>query len=322
MNQNQNGGQSMALPLVVEAGPDRGAASPSGLARYLASAADLIGGELARHGALLFRGFGVDDTEAFAKALAGVGVPLLDYVDGNSPRTKKQKGIYTSTEYPSEHFISLHNELSYCRQWPARLFFCCVIAPTNGGNTLIADSRRVLGALDPDIVARFESRRVRYVRNLHDGHGFGPSWQQTFETTDKAVVEAFCDRAGMTYHWLADNVIRVSQTGPGVIVHPVTGQRVWFNQADQFHPSNHPPEYREALLEMVDGDVCALPTYASYGDGSPIDDRDLEQVRACFRGQTVYFPWQRGDFLMVDNVLTAHGRAPFSGPRKILVAMS
>jgi alpha-ketoglutarate-dependent taurine dioxygenase len=234
----------------------------------------------------------------------------LDYVDGNSPRTKKQAGIYTSTEYPEEHFISLHNELSYCRKWPSRLFFCCVTAPQTGGNTLIADCRRVLEALAPALVARFEERRVRYVRNLHGGYGFGPSWQQTFETTE------------MDCQWLEDDLLRVTQTGPGVLTHPLTGQRVWFNQADQFHPSNHPPEYREALMEMVDGDVGALPTYACFADGSPIEDEDLDQVRACFREQTVYFPWCRGDLLMLDNVLTAHGRAPFSGPRKILVAMS
>jgi hypothetical protein len=29
-----------------------------------------------------------------------------------------------------------------------------------------------------------------------------------------------------------------------------------------------------------------------------------------------------GDILMVDNMLVAHGREPFSGPRKILVAMA
>ena len=57
----------------------------------------------------------------FAKA----GEPKIISLD---PKTKKSKGVYTdkagvytSTEYPPEFFISLHNELSYSTRWPSRL---------------------------------------------------------------------------------------------------------------------------------------------------------------------------------------------------------
>jgi hypothetical protein len=36
----------------------------------------------------------------------------------------------------------------------------------------------------------------------------------------------------------------------------------------------------------------------------------------------VIFPWQRGDILMLDNMLASHGREPFAGPRKVIVAMA
>lgn len=38
--------------------------------------------------------------------------------------------------------------------------------------------------------------------------------------------------------------------------------------------------------------------------------------------EEVAFPWQPGDVLVVDNMLVSHGRRPFSGERRILVAMS
>ncbi len=34
------------------------------------------------------------------------------------------------------------------------------------------------------------------------------------------------------------------------------------------------------------------------------------------------FEWRAGDLLVVDNVLAAHGRMPFSGARRVLLAMT
>jgi hypothetical protein len=36
----------------------------------------------------------------------------------------------------------------------------------------------------------------------------------------------------------------------------------------------------------------------------------------------VKFLWQVGDIYMLDNMLVSHSRAPFTGARKILVAMA
>lgn len=38
--------------------------------------------------------------------------------------------------------------------------------------------------------------------------------------------------------------------------------------------------------------------------------------------ESIYFPWERGDILVLDNVLAMHGRAPFRGNRRILAALS
>jgi alpha-ketoglutarate-dependent taurine dioxygenase len=64
-----------------------------------------------------------------------------------------------------------------------------------------------------------------------------------------------------------------------------------------------------------------LPYNTYYGDGSPIEDEVVDEIREAYRQETVAFPWQAGDVLMMDNMLVAHGRNPFSGTRKILVAM-
>jgi alpha-ketoglutarate-dependent taurine dioxygenase len=38
--------------------------------------------------------------------------------------------------------------------------------------------------------------------------------------------------------------------------------------------------------------------------------------------ETTLIKWQAGDILVLDNVLTAHGQRPFTGPRSILLTMT
>jgi alpha-ketoglutarate-dependent taurine dioxygenase len=273
---------------------------------------------LLEHGALLFRGFPVPSPDVFER-FALVFVPeLLDYVEGSSPRTVLGDGLYTSTEYPPDQLISLHSELSYAHRWPARLFFHCVVAPATGGETPVADCRRVLDLLPPDLVERFAERGVRYVRNMHDGVGPGLSWTTVYETGDRDFVERYCREGDVDFRWRPDGGLRTSQVRPGVVTHPVTGDRVWFNQADQWHPSNLGPELSRAVVAAGRDE---LPLDASYGDGTPFADEELAQVRDAFRRAMVTFPWREGDVLMVDNMRMAHGRMPFTGPRRVLVAM-
>ncbi len=47
----------------------------------------------------------------------------------------------------------------------------------------------------------------------------------------------------------------------------------------------------------------------------------MQEILAVYQACEVSFAWQQGDIVLVDNVLTAHARNPFSGERKLLVAM-
>lgn len=309
------------LPLVVEAPADRGA-GPETLLRYWQESFDQIESKLLEHGAVLFRGFGIAQQEIFHQTVRSLPGRMLDYVDGNSPRTKLATGVYTSTEYPPEFFISMHNELSYSERWPARLFFCCVTAPEEGGETPLADSRSILRNLRPDLVDAFTRKGVKYIRNLHGGRGFGPSWQKTFETEDRPAAEEYFRSSGMQFEWKPDGGVRLWHVRPAVATHPRTGETAWFNQADQFHPSTHPPKIYESLKALYKGKESQMPQNAVFGDDSPIEDWMLDEVRETTRKEIRCFTWQPGDFLMVDNLLVSHGRMPFKGPRKILVAMT
>ncbi|MBF9131536.1 TauD/TfdA family dioxygenase [Plantactinospora sp. S1510] len=272
---------------------------------------------LADRKAVVFRGFGVTP-ESIEPVLDQVVPNRLPYVHGNSPRTKVSGNLYTSTEYPQEFTISMHNEMSYAHHWPKRLVFFCQIAPASGGATPVLDGELWLASLDDEVREAFAGG-IRYVQNLHDGFGFGKSWMDTFETDDRAEVERFLEGTESEWEWGPEG-IRIIQHRPATVRHPITGSEVWFNQADQFHPAGLGDKTASELYDILEPDE--FPQHATFADGSPIPDRYVEHIQNRGLELAVDVPWQPGDLMLIDNILVAHGRRPFEGSRRVLVAMS
>jgi len=302
-----------ALPLLIE--PAGAGCDP----REVFDAIDhCVRTHLDRLGAILFRGFDFSGDDALHAFVASFGDPLLDYEFGSTPRSALGKGVYTSTEYPAHQSIPLHNEQSYARRWPMRIWFQCRLPAAEGGETPIADSRAIHRLIDPRIRRRFSEKGLMYVRN--SGNGLDVPWQQVFGTADRAAVEAYCRANGIACEWKKDGELRTRQVCQATAVHPRTGDEVWFNQAHLFHVSALDAALRETLLDLVEPDD--LPRNVYYGDGSPIEEVVLDEIRAVLDSRTIVFPWQQDDVLMLDNMLVAHARAPFRGPRKVVVAMA
>jgi alpha-ketoglutarate-dependent taurine dioxygenase len=277
--------------------------------------------ELRRHGALLFRGFGfaeLEEFESFSRALC----PALQssYAGGNSPRHRVAGAVFTSTEYPKAERISLHNEASYLKEMPRVIMFFCQRPASTGGQTPVADCRKILAGVRDDVRRRFIEKKVRYVNNLHGGDGVGRSWQQAFESEDRAVVEQRLREGGYDYRWKPDGSLQTSMVCAAVARHPETGEESWINQAEQWHPSGLPPRTRRALQSLMSEED--FPHNATFGDGSPLSEPELEHIREVMRAEEKVFEWQAGDVLVCDNLLVAHGRLPYEGERRVLVSLA
>ena len=273
---------------------------------------------LARHGALLLRGLNLQSTADFETVARTISPRLIEYGERSSPRTRISRGIYTSTDHPPDQPIVLHNEQSYTLNWPMKIWFYCAQPAATGGRTPLADSRKILKRLRPEIVERFEQKQIMYVRNYNPGVGL--SWREAFQTDDRAEVERYCAQEEIDVEWRDDDRLRTRQVRPAVRIHPDTGERVWFNHAMFFNLSSLEPAARETMLAVVDESEVPFNTF--YGDGAPIEPSVMDEIRSAYNSETVKFDWQRGDLLLVDNMLVAHGREPFTGDRRVLVAMA
>ncbi|HVW27203.1 MAG TPA: TauD/TfdA family dioxygenase [Polyangiaceae bacterium] len=289
---------------------------------------------LLEHGGILFRGFPLEGAADFSDAIEAIGTgSSVNYIGGDSPRTKVTGAVYTSTEAPPAVKIPLHNELSFVRHFPKHIYFYCDVPPADKGETILGDARRIYRALEPNVRDRFMQRGLKYVscyygdswvmdlvNSLQPSH---KSWRQVFETDDPKEVERLCREHDFDYAWHDSSWIRICQTRPAAMAHPETKEWVWFSQA-------HLYDFNPRLLGAWRW-VAAKAFYAQphtrlhevfYADGGKIARRDLYHIMDTLDRNTVAFPWKRGDMLMLDNVLAMHGRATFAGKRRILAAMT
>jgi alpha-ketoglutarate-dependent taurine dioxygenase len=309
--QLQAGGHAPGSPAVFTASREGVA-----LSEWITVSRPQLNEQLLSHGAVLLRGFQIGTAANFAQAVSHIGGAAIEYTERTTPRRQLLPGVYTSTEYPSDQEIFFHNENAYASSFPTHLYFWCETPPASDGYTPLADCRRVLSELPHEIVEAFERRGVYYRRTFRAG--LGVPWQQAFGVANRSELEDRYTPAGYCFEWHDAELVASLRT-PAVTVHPTSGQRSWFNHAALFHRAALAPALRTALRTLGDE---RLQVESFFGDGDPIPDVWIERIRATYRAQSSHFAWRADDLLVVDNRTLAHGRTPFTPPRRINVAMT
>ncbi len=268
---------------------------------------------LHQNGAVLFRGYDIQSADEFNAVVGDVFDEKIEYKKRTSPRTEVHKNIYTSTDHPSDQPIHMHTECSYANSWPQYIAFFCLIPPEQGGETPIADERLMLQYLRKSTIETFRRKKIKYVRNIMEGIGL--SWQQVYQTNDKLEVEALLKQEGVEFEWRGENHLHVSWVRDAFYTHPVSKDLCWFNHMYFGNSQLYDP----IVLEVIPEDELPFATY--YGDGTTIEPSVIEEVTNAYELAKQQFSWQKSDLLLLDNMVYAHGRNPFEGDRKILVAM-
>lgn len=288
------------------------------IARWYGDNEQQIQSDLYTHGAVLFRGFRVSGQSEFEQFVHVAIQETAAYIEGATPRTQLTKGIYTSTEFPSDQEIAPHNELSYVMHPPDKISFCCLVAPQKGGQTQMVDVGRVYERVDPELIRQFEARGGWLLRRSYDGD-FGPTVHKAFGTDSLDEIQAYCEGANIRLEVGADGKVVTEQVRPVVHRHPRTGAPVWFNHVAFWHPSSLPASVRARFDEIFS--VRDFPYSTYFGDGTPIPDAHIAALRQAYSDEEVKFTWRPGDILLLDNWRVAHGRKAFVGERKVIVAM-
>jgi alpha-ketoglutarate-dependent taurine dioxygenase len=317
-------------PLFVEPVDRQRSADLSEFLDWLKAKREALEAALLVHGAVVFRGFPFRETEDFERLVDLYPPHSQSYAGGGALRKAIKGRVMETTRIAPSVYLKMHQEMSYLPKNPRLLTFFCRKPAESGGATVIADMRRVTAALPRELLHKFEEKGVRYMRNLlspdvHDertnplfGHN---NWVANFGTSDRAAVEEACRERGLKFAWRDDGSLDISNQIAGVTRHPVTGERLYFNQAHVMIARHHAYGAEDfARLNAVYGD-SPRGYDAAFGDGTAISDSELDSIYAALEDEAIAFPWQAGDVMFVENKLVAHGRHPFTGQRDVQVAL-
>lgn len=277
---------------------------------------------LKRHSVLYFRGFAADNATAkdfAAYVTEGFGLTPFPYKLGNAVRRQIVGDVvFTANEAPPERVIPFHHELAQTPSYPSCLLFFCDVPAGTGGATPVAFSPAVLNALRSDaprLVDTLQKHGVVYSRTMtrHDRpeSAIGRGWASTFGATSRSDVETILHSRGYSWHWhggAEDAVLtEISPVLPAIIDYE--GRSSFFNQIyaawtgwrDEF---NNPSECIRA------------------GNGDKFDSADMEALERIMKEHEVAVPWQRGDFMIIDNMQAMHSRHTFTGKRVVLASLT
>jgi hypothetical protein len=134
-----------------------------------------------------------------------------------------------------QHYIGLHNESTAKRTAAYAAFVCFQRATEGGGRFLVADGAAILAELNPDVLSRLYTRKVRIsVSNLD----IPPTLPSVVKEGIKNIVNiAVAPKFDMDLEMIYESdgkpgrLQAVETSESPINRHPISGIPVWFNNA-------------------------------------------------------------------------------------------
>ena len=261
--------------------------------------------------AALLRNTGMTGLSEMATWLQQLGLQQMDYAGGTGHREPLGSGVLSVGIEPHYTNIEPHCEMSFWTYYPRYILFGCIEIPATGGETVIADNRRVTEDIwETETGQRIFEKGIRYIRNFADANKpdcipSTKSWQEAFEFSDWGELENFCEDNDWQLLRRKDGSTQVSYTEVGFEYDPRTGTNLLFTSMarlgrafDDWPPYNSLPNNQR-------------PYHVTYADGSEFSSADLDTLERIFARYSIAIPWQPGDIAVLDNITWPHARPPY-----------
>jgi hypothetical protein len=271
-----------------------------------------------QHGAVLMRGFPIENVEAFDAVVQALQLENFPYKKSlsNAVRINRTERVFSANEAPPDVQIFFHHEMAQTPLFPKWIMFSCEIAAAEGGATPLCRSDILYQRLVkecPQFAADCEQKGLMYT-NVMPGFddaasGMGRSWQSTLGVADKAAAEERLRELNYSWQWLEGDCLKATTPPLPAVVEHADGRKVFFNQ----------------LIAAFCGwkDSRNDPSAAiRHGDGSLLDADAARRAAEIATELAFDLHWEVGDIAIIDNTITMHARQPFVGSRKVVASLA
>lgn len=286
--------------------------------KWVGEHADELRGLLLEHGAVLLTGAPVQGPAELARVRDAFGATPAVPHEQFATRRDLGDGVYAAHDWAADREMCHHHEQSYAAAYPRLLLMAGGAEPAGGVTLLLGDTRRVLDHLPSAIVEKFRAEGWLLIRNYRPYLGL--KWAAAFGVDTPAAVEERCAQRRIEFTWERDGSLRTKQRRAAIVEHPVTGETCWFNDIAFLNQWAVDDSERGVLLKTFGAEGMPLNTF--YGDGEPLDEAAFKALLDAYDRTTRRVTLAPGELLLVDNILTAHGREPYTGEWDLAVALA
>lgn len=275
--------------------------------------ADRVITALKETGLVLFQGFGTT-REEFDAMTDSVGGDYMTYKGGGYIRKTQGEDqgkpiLSTSTTLekgkvkPMTMALPLHLEMSYTDKQPLLLWFYCVTPPAEDGQTTVGDGVQIYERLPQTWKDLLAGKRLMYLRAYPEG-----VWQNIYQTDDIDEARAYCHASGMTTEVDADGTLHTTYLRTAVPKTRWGGHTAYANSA--------------LTVVMQEGTEREKLSSVRLEDGEKLPREMIRDIVDIQRDLIVDLEWNSGDFVLLDNTRTMHGRRAFTDTnREVLLRM-
>jgi hypothetical protein len=317
------------LPLIIEPSAPSLANDPLALQSWFAEHHAALEALLPTYGGVVLRGFAIPDTETFNGMLQHYDTDPNGYAGGLTPRSNISGKVFEASRVPADQKIILHQEMGYLPSYPKMVAFYCLKPSESGGCTTIGDMRRFQESIPANLLDAVRERGVLYRRNYRAPGPVGDplaalfrrEWTDVLQVETREQAEEACRNVGCDAVWEDDGSLSLHYRSGGFVKHSTTGEEVWFAQVQGMHFNKARLENNYDKLNTAFPTGRPRPIEILFGDGGDIPEDMVTPLYPILDDLAVNLPYEHGDFMLLDNIYTAHGRQPYSGTRDVQVGL-
>ncbi|WP_337186304.1 TauD/TfdA family dioxygenase [Phenylobacterium sp.] len=317
------------LPLIVEPATGSLANDPEAVQSWFEEHHRTLEDLLPAYGGVVLRGFAIPDTAAFNAMIERYDTDPMGYAGGLTPRSNISGKVFEASRVPPEQKIILHQEMGYLPNYPKAVAFYCLIPSETGGCTTIGDARRYQKQIPARLMDSVRERGVLYRRNYRKPGPeadplkalFRREWTDVLQVETVEQAEAACEAVGCAAVWEDDGSLSMHYRSSGFVNHSATGEEIWFAQVQGMHFNRARLDRNYDKLNAAFPAGRPRPIEILYGDGGDIPDDLVTPLYDVLDALAVNLPYEHGDFMLLDNIYTMHGRQPYTGKRDVQVGL-